>query len=229
MSTRLPVEDHALDRTSSDDSPLDDKAKLPLDLSLAAPQEVAGSNGLSALWYSWRGPARDLDAIATQPSVFDDPVALEAYRPPPEFENAHRFDPDARWTYREEQVCSTSFLGRKFRTHFQRIVRKIDLRIAFWACIMFFALDLDRGNISQANADNFLDDIGITTNDFNLGSTLFRVAFLTAGQCCLVFVYPGTHTQFRVTLAIGIETYWSRCVDSNTGSCLSRRDVHLNN
>ena len=57
-------------------------------------------------WTSfWRRMAKhDLDAIATQPSVFDDPVTLELYRPPQSYENAHRFDPNARWTFREERV-----------------------------------------------------------------------------------------------------------------------------
>jgi len=68
-------------------------------LPLAEPVDESRS-----LFSKWRKPYYDLDAVATQTSVFDDPQTLEIYRPPAIYENAHRFDPDARWTWREEKV-----------------------------------------------------------------------------------------------------------------------------
>lgn len=46
----------------------------------------------------------DLNAIATRRSVFDDPVLAKHYWPTERYENLQRFDPDARWTFAEEQV-----------------------------------------------------------------------------------------------------------------------------
>ena len=127
-------------------------------------------------FFLWRRNRRDPDAIATQPSVFDDPATLEVYRPPPVYESAHRFDPFARWTWREEIVSTPFATLIKLADVLQPLVRKIDLYIMIWAWIMFFALDLDRANISQANTDNFLVDLGMTTNDFNTGNMLFKVS-----------------------------------------------------
>ncbi|SPO01687.1 related to permease of the major facilitator superfamily [Cephalotrichum gorgonifer] len=115
--------------------------------------------------YFWqKAKDHDLDAIATQPSVYDDPVVSEKYKPRSDWENLHRFNPLARWTWREEKA----------------LVRKIDKRIMIWTCIMFMGLEIDRANISQAVSDNMLDDLGLTTMDFNLGITVFAVSFLAA-------------------------------------------------
>ena len=45
---------------------------------------------------------------------------------------------------------------------------------------MFFALQLDRGNISQALSDNLLSDLGLNTNEYNYGQTIFYICFLCA-------------------------------------------------
>lgn len=57
---------------------------------------------------------------------------------------------------------------------------QIDARVCTFACVTFFALQLDRGNISQALASTLLEDLGMTSNDYNLGQTVFLVCFLLA-------------------------------------------------
>ncbi|KAF2632989.1 MFS general substrate transporter [Macroventuria anomochaeta] len=81
-----------------------------------------------------------------------------------EYEGRHRFDPDYTWTAEEER----------------KLVRKLDFRITLWAWMMFVSLDLNRKNINRAISDNMLKDLGMDTNDFNYGQTIFLATFLFA-------------------------------------------------
>ncbi|RBR06485.1 hypothetical protein FVER53590_08649 [Fusarium verticillioides] len=125
-------------------------------LPLAAPEEPRS-------WWQ-RRPKQDGEAIATRRSVFDDPDMARHYQPRSVWENLHRFDPSERWTFNEER----------------KVIRKIDKRIMIFACVMFMALELDRSNLSQAVSDNFLPDLKMDTNDYNLGNTVFKLSFLCA-------------------------------------------------
>lgn len=87
-----------------------------------------------------------------------------AIPPHDSYEGRHRWDPTATWTEAEER----------------RVVRKCDLYLLSWLCVMFFALQLDRGNLSNATADNLLDDLGLSTDDYNNGTTIQLLAFLAA-------------------------------------------------
>ena len=67
-------------------------------------EEQFTSGWARALLGKGTGPPHDPDAIATRRSVFDDPHLAPFYWPKKDYENIHRFDPTARWTYREEKV-----------------------------------------------------------------------------------------------------------------------------
>ncbi|KAH7153324.1 major facilitator superfamily domain-containing protein [Dactylonectria macrodidyma] len=99
--------------------------------------------------------------------VFSDPKVADHWRQVYEnakYENRHRFDPSFSWDLEEER----------------RLVKKIDWRITLWAWVMFLALDFHRRNINRAISDNMLVEIGMDTNDFNYGQTIFLVSFLSA-------------------------------------------------
>ncbi|KAE8132456.1 major facilitator superfamily domain-containing protein [Aspergillus pseudotamarii] len=96
--------------------------------------------------------------------AFDTTEDPRYYKPIDDYEGIHRWDPDFEWEEQEEK----------------KLIRKIDLRVCTFACITFFALQLDRGNIVQAMSDNMLGDLGMNTNDYNTGQTIFYLVFLFA-------------------------------------------------
>ncbi|KAK1528238.1 major facilitator superfamily transporter [Colletotrichum paranaense] len=131
--------------------------------------EAAMGDAILRFFMIRKGPKAeeyDLDAIATQPSIWDS-ENVEEYKSlyiHPQWENWAAFDPSFRWTWREERA----------------VRRKVDWKIMVWACVMFAALNIDRNNISNAVSDNMLDDLGLTRGDYNLGQTISRVGFLVA-------------------------------------------------
>lgn len=80
------------------------------------------------------------------------------------YECRERFDPEFEWDAKEEK----------------KLIRKLDFKVTLLACFMFVALQVDRGNLRQAISDNMLDDLGLTTNEYNYGNMIFYVSFLAA-------------------------------------------------
>ncbi|KAI9637153.1 major facilitator superfamily domain-containing protein [Dioszegia hungarica] len=183
MSTPLPgrkpsdTPSSTLDGSYSDDKssievptpPNGQLAPLPL-----ATKEETSSGSALAVWLlqtlrirpKGREHLNELDAVATQPSVFDTDQAEEYQKLliSPEWENFEAFDPSFRWTWREERQTR----------------RIIDWKIMGWVAVMFFALNVDRGNLGNAVSDNMLDDLKLTQADYNLGNTLAKLGFLLA-------------------------------------------------
>lgn len=97
----------------------------------------------------------DDEQLAQNP--FLDPKVAEYYREVYErnkYECRREFDPHLEWTAEEER----------------RIVRKLDWHVCTWACMMFFALNVDRKNLSQAVSDNMLDQLNLTTDQYDFGA-----------------------------------------------------------
>ncbi|KAF2688130.1 MFS general substrate transporter [Lentithecium fluviatile CBS 122367] len=100
-------------------------------------------------------------------NVFADPEVRDYYKElyeDAQYECRHAFDAEATWTQEEEK----------------KVIRRLDWHVCLWACVMFFSLQIDRGNLGQAVSGTFLKDLNLTTNDYNWGNTVFLVSFLLA-------------------------------------------------
>ncbi|KAB5547077.1 major facilitator superfamily domain-containing protein [Coniochaeta sp. 2T2.1] len=122
-------------------------------------------------------PEEDIETRTRTPTSVNDASSLKDVEPlvgrselsgavPPDdkYEGKHRWDPLASWTVQEERA----------------VVRKTDIWLMSWLCVMFFGLQLDRGNLSNALADDLLTDLGLTSDDYNNGTTIQLLAFLAA-------------------------------------------------
>ncbi|KAJ8070400.1 hypothetical protein OCU04_000775 [Sclerotinia nivalis] len=109
----------------------------------------------------------DEDGSAFAKNPFLDPDVAEHWTriyEKSQYECRHVFDPNFSWTEEEER----------------QLVRRLDWRVCLWACVMFFGLQVDRGNLVQAVADNLLTDLKLTTDEYNFGNNIFLFSFLLA-------------------------------------------------
>lgn len=98
-------------------------------------------------------------------NIFSDPKIAAHYAEVYEksqYECKHLFDPEFSWSKEEER----------------RTVRKNDWNVTLLTFIMFTALDFDRYNVSQALSDNMLDNLNMSTDDYNTANTINLVCFL---------------------------------------------------
>lgn len=110
----------------------------------------------------------DLESIGSEDTnVFQDDKKYAYYTKLYEdnnYECRHLVDRDLTWTPQEER----------------KITWITDWNVCFFLFWCFTALNFDRGNIGQALADDLLDDLNLTTNDYNIGSTINLICFLSA-------------------------------------------------
>lgn len=133
--------------------------------------------------------------------------------PHPSYEGYHRFDPAATWTAAEERA----------------LVRRTDARLLAWLCVMFFALQLDRGNLANATADDLLADLGLTTDDYNNGTTIQLLAFLAAEFPVQLLVKRYGFRRILPTMMMmwGIVSWAQAWMTDRTGFYLTRAFIGL--
>lgn len=114
---------------ASDSSSTNSEVERTRRASLKEATENAGPIGpaTTAFW-SRKKDRLDLEAVATQKSVFDNPEMAPYFTPREDYENIHRFDPKERWTWGEELP----------------LIRRLDWRVTLWACTFCRCLSLQR-------------------------------------------------------------------------------------
>lgn len=73
-----------------------------------------------------------------------------------------------------------------------------------WAAVSFSALNLDRNNLSQANTDNFLKDLHLSTNgavsSINVKNLLLIICRLQLGEHYLPCLFPVCGTAIATSV-----------------------------
>ncbi|CVK86186.1 hypothetical protein FPRO04_07868 [Fusarium proliferatum] len=106
----------------------------------------------------------------------------------------------------------------------RRAKRKLDLIIMPLLTLGFFCLQLDRGNIANALTDNFMEDVGVTQNQFNVGQQMLSlgiVLFEIPSNMILYRVGPGKWLTLQLFLFGTVSTF--QAFQNNYGSFVATR------
>ncbi|KAK0657991.1 putative MFS transporter [Cercophora newfieldiana] len=102
--------------------------------------------------------------------------------------------------------------------------RKLDFIIMPLLTLGFFCLQLDRGNISNAITDKFMEDVGITQNEFNVGQQMLSlgiVLFEIPSNMILYRVGPGKWLTLQLFLFGTVSTF--QAFQNSYGSFIATR------
>ncbi|KAF2825228.1 MFS transporter-like protein [Ophiobolus disseminans] len=106
----------------------------------------------------------------------------------------------------------------------RRAKRKLDLIIMPLLTLGFFCLQLDRGNIANAITDNFMEDIDITQDQFNVGQQMLSlgiVLFEIPANMALYRVGPGKWLTLQLFLFGTVSTF--QAFQTNYSSFIATR------
>ncbi|KAF2849606.1 MFS transporter-like protein [Plenodomus tracheiphilus IPT5] len=102
--------------------------------------------------------------------------------------------------------------------------RKLDLIIMPLLTLGFFCLQLDRGNIANAITDDFMEDVHITQDQFNVGQQMLSlgiVLFEIPANMALYRVGPGLWLTLQLFLFGTVSTF--QAFQTNYGSFIATR------
>lgn len=104
------------------------------------------------------------------------------------------------------------------------VVLRLDLIIMPLLTLGFFCLQLDRGNISNALTDNFLKDVKITQDQFNVGQQLLSLGIVLTeipSNMILYRVGPGRWLTLQLFL-FGLVSTFQSWQSSYSSFCVTR-------
>jgi MFS family permease len=110
------------------------------------------------------------------------------------------------------------------RTVCNNYALRLDLIIMPLLTLGFFCLQLDRGNIANAITDNFMEDVGITQDQFNVGQQMLSlgiVLFEIPANMALYRVGPGKWLTLQLFLFGTVSTF--QAFQTNYASFIATR------